>query len=95
MENSNNALPKITMRERQAYDVKDLINPEVDHVLLHCVQCDVYFLPKEIGYLKRRSGNTWDVIPLCPVCDFPDSMETLTVPEFHQRRNKGLIEVVH
>ena len=86
----------ITMRERQAYDVKDLISPE-DHILLHCVQCDVYFLPKEVSYLKRRDGNTWNIIPVCPVkdCQFPDSMETVTVPEFHRRRKQGLIEVVH
>ena len=88
---------EITMRERQAYDVKDLINPEVDHVLLHCVQCDVYFLPKEVGLLKRRKGNTWEVISICPVkdCDWPDAMETVTVEEFYKRQNKGLIEVVH
>lgn len=87
----------ITMRERQAYDVKDLINPEQDHILLHCVQCGVYFLPKEVGFLKRRNGNTWDIVPVCPVadCSFPDAMETVTVEEFHKRRNKGLIEVVH
>ena len=99
VESLNTAPLKIVMRERQAHDVKDLINPEVDHILLHCVQCDVYFLPKEVGFLKRRNEakNTWDVIPICPVadCGFPDSMETVTVEEFHKRRNVGLIEVVH
>ena len=86
---------KITMRDRYSNRLDDLISPE-DHILLHCVQCDVYFLPREIGYLKRRNGDTWDIVPICPVpdCGFPNSIESVTRHEYETRK-KSLIEVIH
>lgn len=78
---------EIRIRERQGKTVDELLGPD-DNIVLRCLDCQEFFLPREIHQLKCRVKDvengiwTWSVIELCPACH-PDPNAVLDNEQVH------------
>jgi hypothetical protein len=64
---------QIAMRDRVASTLDEMLSPE-DKIILRCVDCQVFLLPRELHVLRRRVKDilhgtwTYEVHELCPCC---------------------------
>lgn len=69
-------MTEITLRDRVGRNFDEMISPD-DNVFFRCVDCQVFFLPREIPYLRARVKDAWDVILMCPVCEKDGTLLTM------------------
>lgn len=68
---------KVSIRERLGKTLDEMLSPD-DRLILRCLDCQEFFLPRELHILKRRVKVegvwTWEVHEMCPACvPDPDS----------------------
>ena len=63
---------KVSIRDRLGKTLDEMLSPD-DNLILRCVDCQEFFLPRELHTLKRRVNDrgtwTWEVHELCPACN--------------------------
>ena len=80
--------PQITMRDRMGRNFDDMLSPD-DNIFFRCVDCTVFFLPREIPYLRARVKDafgrwTWDIVEMCPVCEKNGTLLTMDRAKYHE-----------